>query len=376
MSEPLRYWVGFNLVKGIGPIRLKALVDHFGGVQAAWESSDGALRAANLLDERTLTSVITTRRNCDLDAELRMLERLGIQVIALDSADYPPLLRQIPDPPPVLYLKGALLPTDSAALAVVGTRKATPYGRQIAETLVSELAAAGVTIISGLAYGIDSVAHQAALAAGGRTLAILPNGLDTIYPLENRALAERIQDNGALITEHPLRETAEKSHFAPRNRIISGLALGVLVVEAGEKSGALITADLALNQGRSVFAVPGNVISAVSHGTNELIQSGAKMVLSAADILDELRLDPTLVHAADALDRQRREPVTLPVDHADLSEDESRIMACLTDTPQHIDLIANAAQLPVAQVAAALWLLVARGRAQEVNIQHYVLAGR
>jgi DNA processing protein len=376
VSEPLRYWVGFNLIKGIGPIRLRALVEHFGSVQTAWECSDAALRASRLLDERTLASVITTRKSCDLDAELRMLDRLGIQVITLDSTDYPPLLRQIPDPPTVLYIKGALLPTDSAALAVVGTRKATAYGKQIAETLVTALAASGVTIVSGLAHGIDTVAHQAALQAGGRTLAILPNGLDTVYPPENRALAEQILDRGALITEHPLRETAEKSHFAPRNRIISGISLGVLVVEAGEKSGALITADLALNQGRNVFAVPGNVVSAASQGTNSLIQSGAKMALTAADILDELRLDPTLVHAADALERQRREPAPLPVSLEAVSDDEARIVACLSDEPLHIDLVANAAGLPVAQVTAALWLLVARGLVREVNIQHYVLVDR
>jgi DNA processing protein len=377
LSSELRYWLGFNKTKGIGPLRLRALVEHFGSAQTAWAASQAALRASNILDDRSLYSLLHTRPTLDLDAELRKLDKLGIRVLTLDDADYPAELRKITDPPPVLYVRGTLLDVDQVAMAVVGTRRATAYGKNATQAIVATLANQGITIVSGLAHGIDTVAHQTALDEGGRTIAVLPCGLDVVYPPENKALAERISEQGALISENPLGEPAERIHFAPRNRIISGLSVGVLVMEAGEKSGALITADLALDQGREVFAVPGNIQSQASQGTNRLIQNGAKVVLSAADVLDELKITPRV-------DRPVPRPMSLTsviIDDEPSIENESilafddateaAVMRLLMVEPRHLDDLAQAAQLPIGKVTAAISTLTLKGLVHEVGVREY-----
>ena len=285
----VKYWVGFNIVRGIGPAKVQALLDHFGGLDLAWEATVDQLRAAGL-DDRALQSLLVTREKLDLDAEEVRLQKAGVQVLTWPSPDYPERLKNIYHPPPTLYLKGSLIPADEWAVAVVGTRRATVYGKEAARHIAGELARAGVTVVSGLARGIDAVAHQAALDAGGRTVAVLGCGVDVAYPTQNRRLMQRILEQGAVLSEYTLGTPPEARNFPPRNRIISGLSLGVLVTEAGTRSGALITVDFAAEQGRDVFAVPGSVLNKGSKGTNALIQDGAKVVLGPEDILVELNL--------------------------------------------------------------------------------------
>ncbi|NIO68955.1 MAG: DNA-protecting protein DprA, partial [Anaerolineae bacterium] len=224
---------------------------------------------------RSIDSLLETRNKISLDDEMEKIERAGAQVLTWQDDAYPPQLRHIHSPPPVLYVKGELRPEDEWAVAVVGTRRATVYGKEATRTLASDLARNGVTIVSGLARGIDAQAHRAALEAGGRTIAVFGSGIDIIYPPEHKKLAQAVVENGALVSEYALGTPPEGSNFPPRNRIISGLSLGVVIVEAGVRSGALITADYAGEQGRDVFAVPGNIFHRGSQGTNKLIQQGA-----------------------------------------------------------------------------------------------------
>src|SRR5512136_1948171 len=279
----LRYWIGFSRVMGIGPAKLRALLDHFGDLETAWRAGSSDLREAGL-DRRTLEYLLAARPGMDLDAEVAKVSRLGAKIVTWDDGDYAPQLKSIAAPPPVLYVKGAFAPADQWAIAVVGTRRATAYGREVTRSLVSDLARSGVTIVSGLARGIDAAAHEAALEAGGRTLAVLGHGIDYIYPPEHRKLAEQIVERGALVTDYPVGTAPEGKNFPPRNRIISGLSLGVLVVEGDKPSGARITADFALEQGRDVFAVPGNILQHSSRLPNMLIQEGAMPVLQVEDI--------------------------------------------------------------------------------------------
>ncbi len=355
-----RYWIGFNLVKGIGPVKFRRLLDHFGDLEAAWNASLPALVEAGI-DRRSIENLHQVRAGSDLDDELRLIDRLGVQVLTWDDPDYPANLRSIAQPPPILYVKGALTPADEWAVAVVGTRHGTPYGREAARDLSAALAANGVTVVSGLARGIDAIAHKAALDAGGRTLAVLGSGLGNIYPPEHGLLAEAIARAGAVLSDYALNTPPDSVNFPPRNRIISGLAKGVLVVEAGEGSGALITSDFAAEQGRDVFAVPGSIFQRAAQGTNKLIQQGAKLVNSAADVLEELNLASVNEH--------RAARTVLPADAT-----EQRLLACLTADPVHIDEIGAQAGLPISQVSGALALMELKGLARHVGGMHYVVA--
>ncbi len=233
--DPLAYWIAFNKVRGIGPARLRALLDFFGSAEAAWLAPTAALVEVGL-DRRSLGNLLEARKKLDLDAELVKLRMAGINVLTWEDPRYPARLLAINDSPPVLYLRGELRPEDDWAVAVVGTRTASVYGKEAARVLAGDLARAGVTIVSGLATGIDTQAHRAALEAGGRTLAVLGSGLDIIYPWDNKKLAEDIVQHGALVSEYALGVQPEAGNFPPRNRIISGLSRGVIVVEAGEKA--------------------------------------------------------------------------------------------------------------------------------------------
>lgn len=359
MSER-KYWIGFNIVKGIGPAKFRALLDAFGDLGSAWRASPEALQAAGI-DRRALETLSAACASLDLDAEEAKLEAAGIRLLTWDDPDYPRRLRDIPNSPPVLYLRGSLTEADEWALAVVGTRRASPYGREVTRELVTALAASKITIVSGLARGIDAIAHQAALDAGGRTVAVLGSGLDTIYPSEHRRLAEAIAESGALITDYALGTPPESSNFPPRNRIISGLSLGVLVIEAGEVSGALITADIALEQGRPVFAVPGNILARSSRGTNRLIQQGAKPVLGAEDILEELNLTMVVQHA--------EARAALPV-----SDTEIKLLNHLSIEPIHVDSLRALSGLPIAEVSAALAMMELKGMVRQVGGMNYILA--
>jgi len=356
--DTLRYYIGFNLVRGIGPVRLRALLNTFGDVARAWHAPADALRRAGL-DNRSLKNMLQTRARVDLEQEVKRVAAAGVQVITWEDPAYPQLLREIPAPPPLLYVRGRLEPEDAWAVAVVGTRRASVYGREVTRRLTTTLAHSGITIVSGLARGIDGTAHRAALEAGGRTVAVLGCGVDQVYPPEHREMALRIADHGALISEYPLGTAPEGGNFPPRNRIISGLSLGVLITEAGRRSGALITADYAAEQGRDVFAVPGSILAAGSGGTNRLIQDGAKMVLEPADVLRELNL--TMV----AEQSQARE--TLPA-----TEAEAALLAHLGAEPTHVDELGRAAGMPIAQVSSTLALMELKGMVRQVGGMKYV----
>ncbi len=360
-TPELKYWLGFNLVHGIGPARVHTLLDYFGDLGRAWQAREAELQKLGL-DSRTIGNVLETRATVDLDVELSRIRDEGIQLLVWDMPAYPRYLREIPNPPPVLFVRGELLERDQWAIAVVGTRRLTSYGRQVTQQLVAGLVRHQVTIISGLARGIDALAHKAALEAGGRTIAVLGSGLDRIYPPENKKLATQIPDgHGAVVTEYALGVKPDAKNFPPRNRVISGMSLGVVVVEAGDRSGALITADFAVDQNREVFAVPGNINSPASRGTNRLIQQGAKLVSGIEDILEELNLAQIPEKAAVQM--------ALPE-----SAEESLLLSLLSHQPTHIDELTRDAGLPSAQVSSTLTLMELKGMVLQVGGMKYVLA--
>ena len=336
--DELAYWVGFNKVLGIGPARLRGLLDFFGSIEEAWRADLTGLQQAGF-DRRSVSNLLATRRSLDLAGELERLDRAGVKALTWVSEDYPINLRNIHDPPPVIYVKGELLPEDDWAVAVVGTRHASVYGKEAARRLAGDLARNGVTVVSGLAAGIDAVAHQAALEAGGRSLAVLGSGVDVIYPEQNRTLARQLLEHGALVSEYPLGTKPERSNFPPRNRMISGLSLGTVVVEAGARSGALITADFAGDQGREVFAVPGSIFQRSCEGTNRLIQDGAKPVLGVDDMLEELNLPQ--------ISPQAEVRATVPT-----TPTERRVLDLLSSEPTHVDELGRLSDLLPAEVAA------------------------
>ena len=358
--QDLHYYLGFNLVNGIGPARLDRLIAYFGSLEEAWNGHTGDLALAGL-DGRSIDALLEVRRTRDLEAEYERVVAAGVRIISRDDPAYPALLRGIPASPPLLYVRGTLTENDRWALAVVGTRNCSNYGRDAARKLVSDLAAAGVTIVSGLALGIDAVAHEAALAAGGRTLAVLGSGVDQIYPATNRRLGEALLHQGAIISEYPLGTIPVAANFPARNRIISGLALGVLVVEAGVRSGALITVEFALEQGRDVFAVPGSIFSPRSEGTHRLIRDGATIVTRAEDVLDALNLQNAVEQQAVA--------AAVPE-----TPEEAALLRLIEAEPRHIDAITRDSALSLPEVSATLAMLELKGLVKQVGGMQYVLA--
>jgi DNA processing protein len=354
------YWLGFGLVKGIGPARVRALLDAFGDVETAWNARRDDLRSVGL-NATLIDALIEARARIDLDAELDRIERAGYTLLTWEDPKYPERLLEIDAPPPVLYVWGSIEYEDRWAAAIVGTRKPTGYGKDVAHEVATTMARNGVTVVSGLARGIDSVAHRAAVEAGGRTLAVLGSGVDYVYPREHRHLAEQIAEVGAVLSDYPLGTRPEAGNFPPRNRLISGLALVVVIVEAGVSSGALITAEFAADQGREVFAVPGSIYKYASKGTNRLIQSGARPLLSADEVLEALNLD--------VLARQETVSEALPED-----ETERQLLQALTGEPLHVDELGVLCGLPVSQVNAALAMLELKGRVRQVGGMHYMRA--
>ncbi|GAB4421247.1 MAG: DNA-processing protein DprA [Anaerolineales bacterium] len=353
-----RYWIGFTLVKGIGAVRFRKLLDVFGSAKKAWEASPAELAQAGLSVKLT-ERVAAVRQNVDLDLVWQNIRNQGIQILTWGDETYPQRLKEIAQPPPVLYLRGQLLPEDHFAVAIVGTRRVSPYGRQVTEEIATALAANGITIVSGLARGVDAIAHRAALKAGGRTLAVLGSGVDKIYPPENRALAEQMFDSGAVLSDYAPGTPPESSNFPPRNRIISGLSLAVVVVEAGKTSGALITAEFAAEQGREIFAVPGSILAPQSKGTNKLIQQGAHPLLSAQDIMQALNLT--------RVSQQKAALKTLPADAV-----EATLLSALDAEPRHVDEIRNQTGLPVEKVSSTLVMMELKGLVRQVGNMQYV----
>ena len=357
MPDEKKYWIGFNLVRGIGAVRFQQILSFFGDLSLAWNAPAEAFREAGL-PERALSNFLRLREETDLDVLVDSIHKKDVQVLTLLDEAYPKLLKQIDQAPPVLYIRGTLLPADDFAVAMVGTRRISAYGQQITRDTSLYLAGHGLTIVSGLARGVDALAHQSALQAGGRTIAVLGSGADVIYPPEHRQLAEAIIENGAIISDYPLGTQPEGVNFPPRNRIISGLSLATVVVEAGERSGALITADFAVEQGRDVFAVPGNILSPASKGTNRLIQKGAYALVSPQDVLDLLELSQVVEYQAA---RQ-----ALPADTT-----EAKILQSMGYEPVHVDEICNAVGLAVEKVTAALTMMELKGLVQHVGGMRY-----
>lgn len=358
MTE-LKYWLGFNYVSGIGPAKIQALLGYFNSLEKAWDASDEQLRDIGF-DIRAIQSLNEVRQNFDLDQYARQVESSGVDVVTWGSPEYPELLREIPAAPPLIFLRGQLEPIDRWAVAVVGTRRLTAYGRQVTRDLVAGLVSNGITIVSGLARGIDAVAHRTALEGGGRTIAVMASGIDKVYPPEHRDLArEIVADRGAVISDYPFGAEPESSHFPARNRLISGLSLGVIVIEAGERSGALITARFALEQNREVFAVPGNIHSPVSVGTNRLIQQGGKLVMRVEDILEELNLKMVTEQAV--------AQVVLPE-----TAEEAALISQLSSQPVHVDELGRLTGMPMSLISSTLTMMELKGMVQQVGGMNYI----
>lgn len=332
MNENLKYWLALNKVPGLGPVRLKKLLEQYPSAQAACAAIGCAIP--------------------DINNDLLALNKINAHALTIDDPAYPFSLKNIHDPPPVLFVKGDLVPEDNRAIAIVGTRQPSRYGLAIAEKIACQLAQGGLTVVSGLALGIDTAAHQGALRANGRTIAVLGSGIDKIAPLTNSALAEKIERHGAVVSEFPLGQEPDKWTFPQRNRIIAGLSLGVIVVEGHYDSGAMITAKQALEQGREVFAVPGNVEIEQSKGPHWLIKQGAKLVESVEDVLEELKFqmpnDKSQINLKSQISK---------IKPANLSPDEEKIFALLSEEPKQLDAIAFEAGWPVQQASACLTLL-------------------
>lgn len=358
MDDPRRYWVGWNLVKDVGAVRFRALLAAFGDARSAWEAPAEALVEAGL-SPKLVTKVVKMRSQVSLDLVWEKLEAGGIQVLTWDDEAYPRRLKEIDQPPPVLYLRGNLLQEDEWAVAIVGTRRVTSYGRQVTEELATVLARNGVTVVSGLARGVDSIAHLATLNAGGRSIAVLGTGVDQVYPPENGRLAEKMLQQGALVSDYAAGTPPVGANFPPRNRLISGLSLAVVVVEAGLTSGALITASFAAEQGREVFAVPGNITAPQSQGTNRLILDGATPLLSPQQVLEALNLTMVTEHRAA---RQ-----VLPTDPI-----EKQLYQALGAEPLHVDEIRMRTDMPIEQVSATLALMELKGMVRQVGGMNYI----
>ncbi|MBU1255727.1 DNA-processing protein DprA [Patescibacteria group bacterium] len=295
-TNQAKYFNAFNLINGIGPINFKKLLTYFHSLENAWSADLNEFNQAGL-SQSLIEQIKKQRLKINPDWEMERINKEKISLITIQDKKYPKLLKEIYAPPPLLYIKGTIEPKDDFSIGIVGTRKLSSYGREITPLITSDLSQAGLTIVSGLAKGIDTLAHQAAIKAEKRTIAVLGSSVDkkSIYPAVNRRLAEEISQNGAVISEYPINTKPLAHYFPQRNRIISGLSLGILVIEAPEKSGALITAKDALEQNRDVFAIPGHILSNNSLGTNNLIKLGAKLVSNANDIIEELNLPNTFL---------------------------------------------------------------------------------
>lgn len=362
--EDLRSWLILLNVPGIGPSRLRMLVERFGAPGAALRAPIRELMSVPGVSEKTAATIRNYRDDREIARQVAVIERVGARAISWLDPEYPERLREIHHFPPVLFLRGTLAPADARALSIVGSRAATPYGRMMAERLARDLSARGMTIVSGMARGIDSLAHRAALSGGGRTLAVLGCGVDVVYPPENAELQKAIVQNGAVISEFPMGTQPEGPNFPRRNRIISGLSLGVVVVEAGEGSGALLTAEYARDQNREVFAVPGNVNVPKSRGTNELIKQGAKLVGTVEDVLEEL---------TGVLGESPRPGAPPPISD-DLPPDERSVLEVLSETPKHIDTICAEAGFPPSRTLSALLSLELSGLVQQRSGKVFVRA--
>lgn len=352
MAEDSFYWLALHLIPGIGSVFAKRLLDRFKTPRAIFHASYRELMEVEGLGAKAAGEIRRGPPEQAVRKELTLLEQSGARIVTLMDEDYPPRLREIHDPPALLYLKGELTAADQLAVSIVGSRKISPYGKWITEKISRDLVRHGVTIVSGMARGVDSAAHWGAVAGAGRTLAVLGCGVDIVYPPENRHLFSKIVEQGAVLSEFSMGSPPEGGHFPKRNRIISGLSIGVVVVQAGPKSGSLITARYALDQGRDVFAIPGNVGAEGSKGTNQLIKDGAKLVESSEDILEEIL--PQWEHIKE--ENAEAEP-----GRQDLSEEEKVLFEMLGEDPLHIDVMIRESPFEPGKVSSLLLNLELKG---------------
>ncbi len=362
--EDRLYWLGWQcLMPGQGA-KLWKLLKHFGSPQAAWEANINDLANAPGTGEEGPEGLARRRALLDPVQEEARLQSAGVKYICHNAPEYPENLYHIFDPPPVIFIQGDLTAADKMAVAVVGSRKPSPYGLLVAEKLAKDLAAVGITVVSGMARGIDTASHKGSLAGGGRTIAVLGCGSDVVYPKENKRLMAQIAESGAVISEYPLGTPPQPWHFPARNRIISGLSLGTVVVEAAEKSGALITADFALEQGRDVMAVPGNIANELSRGPHRLIRQGARLVEGAGDIIDEMGLEKLF-------------PVQKEVSAGTvkMSNEEEALYRLLSVEPVHLDELIEKTGLLPQKVMAALMYLEVKGLARQMPGKSYIRTG-
>ena len=381
---------------GLGAARFRLLESHFGGdLELAWKAPQRELRAAGI-GGGVVKAIVEGREKIDPDQELDRLASSGVKALTWHDEEYPRRLKEVVDAPPVLFCRGTLHPDDETSVAVVGTRRPTEYGYRVTAELCTELAVRGVAVVSGLALGVDARAHKATLDAGGRTIAVLGNGLDTVYPRENRRLAERIvAEGGALVSEFPLGTRPEASNFPRRNRIISGMTLGTLITEASETSGTRWTVYHALEQNREIFCVPGSIYSDASKLTNRLIREGAKLVCDVSDILVEIGLDTAVRQIPMSFgnqDAERSNPgedfgnqagATTPVEDgwtegvtpspASDDPDESDLLRHINREPTHIDDLARLTGRPITEISGLLTMLEIKGLVLQAGMMHYQL---
>jgi DNA processing protein len=357
------------MVPGMGPVRLRTLLETFQTPERILAAGAAALRAAKGVGPETADAIASWESHVDLTAELKRIADFGAHVITVNSPEYPSALRTIHNPPVVLYIWGDLRPADAHAIGIVGSRNVTHYGTETAKKLSYQLAFAGYTVVSGLARGIDTSAHQGALAAKGRTIAVLGSGLASLYPPENLGLAEKIAASGAVVSEYPMERPADRQTFPYRNRIVAGWGRGLLVIEAGLNSGALITANQAVEQGRTVFAVPGPIDRPTSAGTNRLIQQGARLVTSADDILDEFG---SLIPRTSAMPGMEKPASSAPAPA--LSHDETLLVTALEVGEMTLDDLAAATRLPGPKVSSTLLGLEMKRLVRALPGHRYVLA--
>ena len=346
MTEREAY-ILFNMMEGIGPVRVRSLVQQLGSAAAIVEASAEELQRGKAIGAELSHSILKQREELDPVEEERAAARIGARLVTFVDDEYPAPLKKIYDPPLALYVQGTLGKADDVAIALIGSRRTTHYGRQVADRLAYQLGKIGYVVVSGLARGIDTAAHEGALKAGGRTLAVLGGALDKLYPTENAALAEAVAGQGAVLSEFPLGREPDRTTFPMRNRIVSGLSLGVVVVEAGFKSGALHTADDALEQGRAVFAVPGRIDSSSSRGAHQLLKNGARLVEDVDDILKEFEfvVPP---------EKQQAELHLEPRPEVQLDDDEQKIVKALWEGEKNVDELAKDAGLPSYRLSGLL----------------------
>lgn len=364
-SVDIEKWLKLIRADNVGPTTFTRLIKHFGSADSALGASVSELTKIDRIGFKTAEQIAKTCNKFDTKVELELAGKLGVWIINLDDERYPPVLKRIYDPPPVLYIKGSLTKADNLGIAIVGSRRCSLYGQEQASRLAHFLSSAGFTIYSGMARGIDTAAHQGALSADGRTIAVQACGLTNIFPPENKKLFELIAESGACISELPLRYEPLSENFPPRNRIIAGLSLGTIVVEAGLYSGALITARAALENNREVMAVPGKIDSPLSKGAHQLIKQGAKLIESVEDVMEALGyIGEQLqahVSASAAKASEKTEAPLFDIGRLNLSEDEKTIYNYLGKEPSHIDQIIAATNLTAGNISAGLVSLRLKG---------------